>query len=102
MVIVHDSDKYKYFDKQQRVEIIKYSNRYKKIYKGKAIYLPRRIYDGENVFRNIFYFIAKNKETISNVESASSLVADSVGKIGYTTKYTIKYNTIKKQATDNR
>ena len=90
MVIVHDSDKYKYFDKQRRVEIIKYFNGVKKIYEGKAIYLPRRIYDGENVFSDIFNFIAKNKDTISNVASATSSVVDSVGKIGNTTLDTIK------------
>ena len=82
MVIVHDSDKYKYFDKQRKIELIKYSNGVKNIYNGKAIYLPRRIYEGENVFSDIFNFIAKNKDTISNVASAASSVADSVGKIG--------------------
>ena len=81
MVIIHDSDKYKYFDKQRRVEIIKYSNGVKKIYEGKAIYSLRRIYDGENVFSDIFNFIAKNKDTISNVASVTSSVSDSVGKI---------------------
>ena len=85
MVIVHDSDKYKYFDKQRRVEIIKYSNGVKKIYEGQAIYLPRRIYDGENVFSDIFNFIAKNKDTISNISNVAGTVADAVGKIGTNT-----------------
>ena len=81
MVIVHDTDKYKYFDKQRKVELIKYSNGVKNIYDGKAIYLPRRVYEGENVFSDIFNFISKNKDTIGNIASATSSVADSVGKI---------------------
>ena len=90
MVIVHDTDKYKYFDKQRKVELIKYSNGVKTVYNGSAIYLPLRLYNGENVFSDIFNFIAKNKDTISNVASAASSVADSVGKIVNTTIYTIK------------
>ena len=90
MVIVHDTDKYKYFDKQRKVELIKYSNGVKNIYDGKAIYLPRRVYEGENVFSNIFNFISKNKDTIGNIASATSSVVDSVGKIGNTTLDTIK------------
>ena len=89
MVIVHDIDKYKYFDRQRKVELIKYSNGVKNIYDGKAIYLARRIYEGENVFSDIFNFIAKNKDTISNVASATSSVVDSIGKIGNTTVDTI-------------
>ena len=90
MVIVHDTDKYKYFDKQRKVELIKYSNGVKNIYDGKAIYLPRRVYEGENVFSDIFNFISKNKDTIGNIASATSSVVDSVGKIGNTTLDTIK------------
>ena len=90
MVIVHDMDKYKYIDKQRKVDLIKYSNGVKNIYDGKAIYLPRRVYEGENVFSDIFNFIAKKKDTISNVASAASSVADSVGKIDNTTLYPIK------------
>ena len=86
---MHDTDKYKYFDKQRKVESIRYSNGVKNIYDGKAIYLPRRIYEGENVFSDIFNFIAKNKDTISNVASATSSVVDSIGKIGNTTLGTI-------------
>ena len=89
MVIVHDTDKYKYFDKQKKVELIKYSNGVKNVYDGKAIYLPKRIYEGKNVFSDIFNFIAKNKDTISNVASATSSVVDSIGKIGNTTLDTI-------------
>ena len=81
MVIVHDTDKYKYFDKQKKVELIKYSNGVKKIFEGHAIYLPRRVYEGENVFSDIFNFISKNKDTIGNIASTDSSVADSVGKI---------------------
>ena len=90
MVIVHNSDKYKYFYKQRIVELIKYSNGVKNIYDGKAIYLPKRIYEEENVFSDIFNFIAKNKDTISNVASATSPVVDSVGKISNTTIDTIR------------
>ena len=90
MVFVHDSDKYNYYDKQKRVDLVKYSNGVKKIYEGTAIYLPRRIYKRENIFSDIFNFIAKNKDTISNVASAASSVADSVEKIGNTTIDTIK------------
>ena len=61
MVIVHDTDKYKYFDKQKKVELIKYSNGVKKVYDGKAIYLPRRIYEGENVFSDIFNLLRRTK-----------------------------------------
>ena len=89
MVIVHNSDMYKYVDKQTKVELIKYSNGVKKVYEGQAIYLPRRLYQGENVFSDIFNFIAKNKDTISNVASATSSVVVSIGKIGNTTLDTI-------------
>ena len=90
MVIVHNTDMYKYVDKQKKVESIRYSNGVKNVNNGKAIYLPRKIYEGENVFSNIFNFIAKNKNTISNVASATSSIVDSVGKIGNTTLDTIK------------
>ena len=46
MVIVHDFDKYKYYDKQKRLDLIKYSNNVKKNYDSKAIYLLRKIYKG--------------------------------------------------------
>ena len=90
MVIVHDSDKYKYFDKQRKVELIKYSNGVKNIYDGKAVYLPKRINEGENVFSDIVNFISKDKDTISNIASTASSVVDSVGKNGNTTLDTIK------------
>ena len=90
MVIVHDSNKYKYFDKQRKVELIKYSNGVKNIYDGKAVYLPKRINEGENVFSDIVNFISKDKDTISNIASTASSVVDSVGKIGNTTLDTIK------------
>ena len=86
MVIVHDSDKYKYFDNQRRVEIIKYSNGIKKTsFDGGAFYLPKRLYEGESIFGDIVHFIANNKDTISNVASAASSVVDSVGNIGSNT-----------------
>ena len=61
--------------------MIKYSNGVKKIYEGQAIYLPRQLYNGDGIFGDIFNFIAKNKDTISNVSSTASSVADSVWKI---------------------
>ena len=81
MVIVHNTDLYKYIDKQKKVESIRYSNGVKNVYDGKAIYLPRKIYEGENVFSDIVNFISKNKDTIGNIASTASSVADSVGKI---------------------
>ena len=90
MVIVHNTDHHKYIDKQRKVETIRYSNGVKKIYEGEAIYLPRRVYEGENIFGDIFNFIAKNKDTITNGASATSSVVDSIGKIGNTTLDTIK------------
>ena len=62
---MNDSDKYKYYDKQRKIDLIKYSSGVKMIYDGKAIYLPRRIYERENVSSDIFNLIAKNKDTIS-------------------------------------
>ena len=84
MVIVHNTDKYKYFDKQRKVELIRYSNGVKKIYEGQAIYLPRRIYEGQNVFSDIVNFISKNKDTIGNIASTASSVVDTIGKVGNT------------------
>ena len=49
---------------------------------GGVFYLPKRLYEGESIFGDIINFISKNKNTISNVASATSSVADSVGKIG--------------------
>ena len=85
MVIVHDSDKYKYFDKQRRVEIIKYSNGVKKIYEGQAIYLPRRLYNGDGLFDNIVKFLSDNRDTIKNITGVASSVVDTIGKVGNTT-----------------
>ena len=64
MVIVHDTDKYKYYDKQRKVDLIKYSNGVKKIYDGKAIYLPRRLYNGDGLFNDIVKFVSYNGDTI--------------------------------------
>ena len=85
MYITLISDHQKYIDKQRKVETIRYSNGVKKIFEGQAIYFLRRVYEGENIFGDIFNFIAKNKDTISNVASAASSVVDSVGKICNTT-----------------
>ena len=81
MVIVHNTDMYKYIDKQRKVENIRYSNGVKKIYEGEAIYLPKRLYDGDGIIGDIINFISKNKDTIGNIASTASSVADSVGKI---------------------
>ena len=54
MVIVHNADHHKYIDKQRKVDLIKYSKGFNNLYNGSAIYLPRRIYEGENVFTDIF------------------------------------------------
>ena len=62
MVIVHNSDKYKYFDKQRKVELIKYNNGVKNVYDGKAIYLPRRLYNGDGLFYNIVKFVSNNRD----------------------------------------
>ena len=91
MVIVHKSDLTKYYDKQRRVEIIKYSNGVKTTFDGGAFYLHRRPYNGDGIFGDIIInFISKNKDTISNVASAASSVVDNVGKISNTTLDTIK------------
>ena len=85
MVIVHNTDLYKYIDKNKKVESIRYSNGVKNVYDGKAIYLPRRVYEGENVFSDIVNFISKNKDTIGNIASTASSVVDTIGKVGNTT-----------------
>ena len=85
MVIVHNTDLYKYIDKNKKVQSIRYSNGVKNVYDGKAIYLPRKIYEGENVFSDIVNFISKNKDTIGNIASTASSVVDTIGKVGNTT-----------------
>ena len=85
MVIVHDNDKYKYFDKQRKVELIRYSNGVKKIYEGQAIYLPRRLYNGDGLFDNIVKFVSDNRDTIKNIAGVESSVVDTIGKVGNTT-----------------
>ena len=102
MVIVDNTDMYKYIDKQKKVESIRYSNGIKNVYDGKAIYLPRNIYEGENVFSDIFNFIAKNKDTIGNIASTASSVVDTIGKVNNTTLDIVKKaRELKKQATNN-
>ena len=85
MVIVHNADMYKYIDKQRKVDLIKYSNGVKKIYEGQAIYLPRRLYNGDGLFDNIVKFVSDNRDTIKNIAGVAGTVADSVGKIGSNT-----------------
>ena len=57
MVIVNEFDKHKYYDKQRRVDIIKYSNGVKKIHESGDFYLPRRHYDNESIFGDIIKYI---------------------------------------------
>ena len=86
MVIVHNTDMHKYYDKQRRVEIIKYSNGVKKTqFDGGAIYLLCRLYDGDGLFNDIVKFVSDNKDTISNISNVAGTVADAVGKIGTNT-----------------
>ena len=85
MVIVHNSDMYKYVDKQKKVESIKYSNGVKKVYDGEAVYLPKRLYDGDGIVGDIINFISKNKYNIGNIASTASSVVDTIGKVGNTT-----------------
>ena len=85
MVIIHESDKYKYYDKQRKVNIIKYSNGVKKVVEASAFYLPRRMYNGDGILNDIIKFVSDNKETIKNIAGVAGTVADSVGKIGTTT-----------------
>ena len=88
MVIVHNSDMHKYYDKQRRVGIIKYNNGVKKTqFDGGAIYLPRRLYDGDGLFNDIVKFVSDNKDTIKNITGA---VVDSIGKVGTTTLVIVK------------
>ena len=90
MVIVYDTDKYKYFDKQRKIELIKYSNGVKTVYNGSAIYLPRRLYDGDGLFDNIIKFVSDNRDTIKNIAGVAGTVADAVGKIGTNTIDVVK------------
>ena len=92
MVIVHDTEKYKYIDKQQKVDLIKYSNGVKTVYDGSAIYLPRRLYDGNGLFYNIVKFVSDNKDTISNISNVAGTVTNAVGKIGTNTIDVVKKN----------
>ena len=85
MVIVHETDKEKYYDKQRRNDLIKYSNGVTKIHKGSALYLPRRQYNGENIFTDIVNFVSNNKDTIKKIAEVASTVVDTVGKAGTTT-----------------
>ena len=90
MVIVHDFDKYKYYDKQRKVDIIKYSNGVKKVVEGSAFYLPRRMYNGDGIFNDLIKFVSDNKETIKNIAGVAGTVADAVGKVGSTTLDIVK------------
>ena len=85
MVIVHYSDKYKYYDKQKRVDLVKYSNGVKTVYNGSAIYLFCRLYDGDGLFNDIVKFVSDNKDTIKNIAGVASTVADAFEKIGRNT-----------------
>ena len=82
MVIVHSTDMHKYYGKQKLVDLIKYSNVVKTVYDGSAIYLPRRLYDGDELFDNIVKFVSDNQDTIKYIAGVASSVADSIGKVG--------------------
>ena len=90
MVIVHNSDKCKYFDKQRKVELIKYRNGVKNIYDGKAIYLRRHLYNSDGLFNDIVKFVSDNKDIIKNIAGVAGTVAESVGKIGASTLDIVK------------
>ena len=90
MVIVHEFDKHKWYDKQRRVDIIKYSNGIKKIHKGGEFYLLRRQYNGENIYGDIIKFVSDNKDTIKNIAGVASSVADTVNKVESTTLDIVK------------
>ena len=90
MVIVHEFDKYKYYDKQRRFDLIKYSNGVKKIHDGGAFYFPRRHYDGEGIINDIIKFVSDNKDTINDIAGVVGFVADTVGKVGSTTLDIVK------------
>ena len=90
MVIVHEFDNHIYYDKQRRVDIIKYSNIVKKIHEGGAFYLPRRQHDGENILGDIIKFVSDNKDTIKAITGVTSSVADTIGKAGSTTLDSVK------------
>ena len=91
MVIVHESDKHKYYDKQRKVYIIKYSNGVTKSqFDGGAFYLPRTLYDGDGLFNDIVKFVSDNRDTIKNIAGVVSSVADTVGKVGSTTVDLVK------------
>ena len=87
---MHDTDKYKYYDKQKRVDLIKYSNGVKKIYDGKAIYLPCRLYNGDDLFNDIVKFVSDNRDTIKNIAGVASFVVDNNGKVCKTTLDIVK------------
>ena len=87
---MHNVDHYKYINEQWKVENIRYGNGVTKVYKGYAIYLPKQLYETDNLFGNIIKFISDNNDTISNIAAATSSVVDSSGKVGSTVVDTIK------------
>ena len=52
--------------------------------------MPRRLYDGDGVFDNIVTFVLDNRDTIQNIASVASTVADAVGMIGTNTIDVVK------------
>ena len=85
MVIVHNTDMYKYIDKHRKVESIRYLNGVKQIYECEAVYLPKSLYDGDGLIDNIVKFVSDNQNTIKNIAGFASTVADGVKKIGTNT-----------------
>ena len=46
-----------------------------------AFYIPRRLYDGDELFNDIVIFLSDNKDTISNISNNANTVTDAIGKI---------------------
>ena len=91
MVIVQESDKHKFYDKQRKVDIIKYSTGVTKTqFDGGAFILPRKLYDGDGLFNNIVQFVSNNKDTIEAITKVASSVANTIGKVGSTTLDIVK------------
>ena len=71
MVIVYESDKYNYLDKQRHFDLIKYSNGVKKIHKNMEFYLLRRHYDGKGILRDIIKYLFDEKFIIKYFKCCS-------------------------------
>ena len=70
--------------------MIKYFNDVNTVYDRSTFYLPRRLYDNENLFNDIIKFVSNNKKTLTNIAGIAGSVADTVNKIGTTAFDVIK------------